>query len=110
MFIEYLNNVTVNRSNNKRISLVESLESQKLERKFPSVPGRYVHTFSSVLLNKFQLEVLSLGPKFSDYAPKVDQLDTGIQFENLYSQTSDLNPSSDDELTRFKTALVDSCQ
>ncbi|VDP98262.1 unnamed protein product [Trichobilharzia regenti] len=57
-----------------------------------------------------QLEVLSLGPKFSDYAPKVDQLDPDIRFENLYSQTLNLTPSSDDELTRFKTTLVDSCQ
>ncbi|VDQ03413.1 unnamed protein product [Trichobilharzia regenti] len=57
-----------------------------------------------------RFEMSSLGHKFSDYAPKVDQLGTNVQFKNLYSQMSDHTPSSNDEQIRFKTTLADSCQ
>ncbi|VDQ08918.1 unnamed protein product [Trichobilharzia regenti] len=41
MFLEYINDETVNRRNNKRIRLIKSLGNRELENKFSSVPRRY---------------------------------------------------------------------
>ncbi|VDQ00823.1 unnamed protein product [Trichobilharzia regenti] len=100
--------VSQNRAEKRRTKIIKSLDSRNPS--FPSDPYRYVHNFSSVTLDKLQLEALSLGPRFCDQRYKVNQLDIDIKFENLLLQTKDLIPTSDDEVARFKTILVDSCQ
>lgn len=109
-FMDYTNMVAKSRSEKLKKKLIQSLEHDKPERKFPMDPERYVHNFSSVTLDRLQLEALSLGPRFCDYRNKINQLDTDVQFENLFTQTTDLVPTSPDELTRFNTTLVDICQ
>ena len=79
------------------------------DRQFPANPERYVHNFSSMNLDQTTIEVLSLGPKFCCPNSKVKQLDLELQFENLYSQMSDLVPSSDLNQEKLKSQLVATC-
>ncbi|VDQ07817.1 unnamed protein product [Trichobilharzia regenti] len=69
---------------------MKGLERKPEVGKFPADPKKYVYIYSSVELNKVQLEVLSLGLRFCDRPKRVNHLDTDIEFENLFSQTRDL--------------------
>ncbi|VDP64090.1 unnamed protein product [Schistosoma curassoni] len=89
-FMEYVTKITKERSNKKHIQLLEILENQPVENKFPTEPKKYVHDFSGTELNKEKLEVLALGLKLCDTRNHVNQIDTEIQFENLNRHTSDL--------------------
>ena len=90
----------------KYTKLVSSLDPARPTRKFPTHPERYVHNFSSVVLNQFQLEALSLGPRFCHSQPKCEQINLETQFENLMSQLVDLTPSSQEMVASLKTTLV----
>ena len=85
--------------------MLKSLDKESPPTLFPQNPERYVHNLSDIMLDKLQMQVLSLGPKFCGSLIKDDQLDCEIQFENLYSQTTDLKPTSSTQLESFKTAL-----
>ncbi|VDP59192.1 unnamed protein product [Schistosoma curassoni] len=102
-FMEYVTKITKERSNKKHIL------HQPVENKFLTEPKRYVHKFSGTELNKEKLEVLALGLKFCDTRNRVNQIDTDVQFENLDRQTSDLVPTSDQEVERLKSKLVNCC-
>ncbi|CAH8616866.1 unnamed protein product [Schistosoma rodhaini] len=97
------------RSDKKHIQLLKSLENQPVENKFLTEPKRYVHNFFSKELNKEKLEVLALGLKFCDTRNRVNHMDKDIQFENLHRQTSDLVPTSNLELERFKASIIEYC-
>ena len=51
----------------------------------------------------------SLGPRFCDNECYDSQPESEVQFENLYSQTSDLVPTSDIGVENFKSTLVNTC-
>ncbi|CAH8678749.1 unnamed protein product [Schistosoma rodhaini] len=108
--MDYVEKIAKNRSEKTMIKLVKTLENKKPDKEFPFDPKRYVHNFSNIELDVIQLEALSLGPKFCDSRHKINPLDIDVQFENLFSQTSDLIPTSSEDLVRFKTTLVDSSQ
>ncbi|VDO85676.1 unnamed protein product [Schistosoma margrebowiei] len=82
MFMDYVGKISKNRSEKTLTKLMKTLENQKPEKEFPFDPKRY----------------------------RINQLDTDVQFENLFSQTNDLIPTSLEDLARFKTTLVDRCQ
>ncbi|CAH8598674.1 unnamed protein product [Schistosoma haematobium] len=105
----YVLEVQRTRKNKKRIDLIKGLDKQIFKPDFPDDCKRYVFNFSSVNLDRTQLEVLSLGPKFCDNRRHVDHLKTDVQFENLFAQTQDLKPTTKVEHERFKTTLVDCC-
>ncbi|CAI2735413.1 unnamed protein product [Schistosoma spindalis] len=108
-YLEYVEMVVNSRKEKKRIKLKKNLDKQISEMKFPTNPSQYVHNFSSVILEKTELEALSLGPKFCDSKKTVNKMDVKIQFENLYAQTAELVSSSKDNIERFKSTLVDCC-
>ena len=64
------------------------------------------HTASNVNLDRVQLEVLPLGPKFCFPRKKADQLEIESQFEQFFDQTRQLWPTSIENLEAFKTDLV----
>ena len=76
---------------------------------FPDNPLRYVHNLSNVQLSSTLLEVLSLGPKFCIDKRRNSQLELEVQFENLFDQTKDLTPYTNEDLEAFKSALVNCC-
>ena len=108
-FKQYVNIVTETPAEKKKFALLRSLDEKSSPTLFPQNPERYVHNLSDIMLDKLQMQVLSLGPEFCDNLIKDDQLDCEIQFENLYSQTTDLKPTSSTQLESFKTALMNCC-
>uniref|UniRef100_A0AA85J158 Uncharacterized protein n=1 Tax=Trichobilharzia regenti TaxID=157069 RepID=A0AA85J158_TRIRE len=108
-FTEYIDLVANKRSQSVVTQLNNSLKQMKPQGKFPDEPTKFVFNYSSVHLTDVQLEVLSLGPKFCDINFNSDKLHTQVQFENLISQTHDLSPTSEDELQRFKSTIMDCC-
>lgn len=65
--------------------------------------------FSGTEINQEKLGVLVLGLKFCDTRNHINYIDSDIQFENLNHQTSDLFPTSDQELEHFKSKLDNCC-
>ncbi|CAH8493014.1 unnamed protein product [Dicrocoelium dendriticum] len=90
-------------------SLRRQIASITQSNSFPPDPEKYVHNFSSLQLDRTQMEVLSLGPKFCYPRGNVQQLDLEVQFENLYSQVSTLTPSSALAAEQYKSTLVNTC-
>ena len=108
-FLEYVCEVQTARANKQRIRLLETLDDQSPQSLFPPDPSRYVHNFSSLVLDVPQLQVLSLGLKFCDVKSSVNNFNAEVAFENLMSQTTDLKHTSDKELEYFKSCLVHGC-
>ena len=106
-FTEYASEIVDSQCLKKKQKLQNSLHAPTPQLKFPDNPRLYVHKFSDVVLNELQLEALSLGPKFCGYRENTKQHEIDIQFENLMSQTVGLIPSSEENLDRFKTTLVE---
>ena len=65
-FRQYVNTVTETRAEKKKFALLKSLDEESPPTLFPQNPERYVHNLSDILLDKLQMQVLSLGPKFCD--------------------------------------------
>ena len=105
-FIEFVNTIRNRESSKKLVKLSRTLEESRAYTLFPNQPERYVHNFSSVILDKLLLEALSLGPKFCIPRKKSDQLEVETQFEMFFDQTRQLCPTSDANLEQFKTDLV----
>ena len=85
------------------------LDDQSPQSLFPPDPSRYVHNFSSLVLDVPKLQALSLGLKFCDVKSSVNDFNAEVAFENLMSQTTDLKHTSDKELEYFKSCLVNGC-
>ena len=105
-FLEYVDSIIKKRVKKKTSALEKGLNELKPVSSFPNNPDRYVHNLSNVVLDDTLLEVLSLGPKFCCPHNRIDPILIETQFENVYNQTSDLTPSSDFNLGRFKSDLV----
>ena len=105
----YVQQVTNTQREKRQSKLRKDLSNSGVNSLFPENPERYVHNLSSLHLDKPLLEVLSLGPKFCIPSSKSRQLDMEVQFENLFAQLSDLQPTSELECERLKATLVNSC-
>lgn len=84
-----------------RSTLRETVNSNKRSGDFPSYSKRFVHNLSSASLDKILLEVLPLGLKFHCLVMEVE-------FENLFSQLSDLVLISSRKAEKPKSSLVSS--
>ena len=98
------------------IHYVETVYNKRREVKpnahilrFPDDPGRYVFNYFSLHLDKPLFKILSLGPKFCYPQSRTRKMDLEVQFGNLHAQLSDLYPSLELELERFKSTLVNCC-
>ena len=85
------------------------MDDQSPQSLFPPDPSRYVHNFSSLVLDVPKLQALSLGLKFCDVKSSVNDFNAEVAFKNLMSQTTDLKHTSDKELEYFKSCLVNGC-
>ena len=105
-FMSYVENITNKQVMKKMADLHKSLTQVKPQSTFPSNPERYVHNLSVATLDDTLLEVLSLGPKFCCPHGRHTDIAIETQFENVYSQTTDLSPVSSASLDHFKSELV----
>ena len=61
-------------------------------------------------MNRWQVEALSLGPRFCAKQPYCSQVEIESKFENLMSQCQGLTPTNKISVDNFKSALVHFCQ
>ncbi|MGL4482492.1 MAG: reverse transcriptase domain-containing protein [Lactococcus garvieae] len=108
-FLSYAETLALKQITAKRKKLNSNINPKQVPDLFSSTPEKYVTNLSSIDLDKAALEVLSLGPKFCCGKRSINQLDLEVQFENLFSQTEDLKPSSEVLAEHFKSTLVNSC-
>ena len=108
-FEAYVQTIVDTQKAKRQSKLHMELMDKERQSLFPDNPQKYVHNLSSLTLDKPLLEVLSLGPKFCIPSVKSRQLDLEVQFENLYNQLSDLQPTSELECEQLKATLVSSC-
>ncbi|VDP71829.1 unnamed protein product [Echinostoma caproni] len=91
---------------NRFESSVESLVRKQVERKRNILRKRLG---PAKPIDKCLLEVLSLGPQSCGPTGRTKQLDLEVQFKNLFSQLSDLSPSSSQNVAQLKSTLVNTC-
>ena len=108
-FISYKQQIVDKRVSELKVKLEKTRRQAVKKPEFPTDPNRYVHNFSSVQLDKYMLEALSLGPKFCHPRNPPNQLDLEVQFESLFGQVSNLTPSSQLASEHFKSTLVNCC-
>ena len=109
LFVDFMRSIAQNEATRKQVKLNRTLEEKKPQQTFPVEPERYVHNLSGISLDKTQLEVLSLGPKFCIPRHRSEQLETEVQFEHLLHQCQQLSPTSNEALEQFKSDLVHHC-
>ena len=108
-FMEFVESYVHKRVPKKRSLLDNGLHDDIAQSKFAIHPERYVHNFSNVDLDKTTLEILSLGPSFCCPHSRDNRLAVEVQFENLYGQTVQLQPTSTENLEQLKSDLVNCC-
>ena len=109
-FTDFMQSIADKETAKKQSKLNRTLDEKKEpQQSFPLEPERYVHNLSSVSLDKTQLEILSLGPKFCIPRRRPEQLEMEVQFEHLFNQTERLAPTSNEALEQFKSDLVHHC-
>ena len=93
-FTSYKQGVVDKRVSELKVKLENTRRQPANKPKFPRDPNRYVYNFSSLQLDNYLLEALSLGPRFCHPRRRFNQLELEVQFENLYGQMNNLIPSS----------------
>lgn len=105
-FLSYVRDVTAKWIDKKRSSLQKTLHKMK----FPatSLPNlvRYVDNLPSVQLDTLPMQAISQCFKFFHPRRKDQCLQIETQFEHFYNQTRDLVATSDADLERFESNLV----
>ena len=89
--------------------MFKQIEKSNSSIQFPNEPSRYVHNLSSLPIDDTLMEILSLGPKFCCPKKNTDRLKLEVQFESLYSQLTDLTPTSALDGDRLKSTLINTC-
>ena len=84
-FTSYIDSIVEKQCEKRIEEKSKTLYSSKSTVELPADPQRYVHNFSDLILDKFMLEVSSLGHNFAYRASKSSQLDLAVQYENLWS-------------------------
>lgn len=92
-FISYVDSIVVKKTQRKLSLLRILFNSVKPSGEFPSHPMKFVHTNSSLNLDKILFDTQWLGPKFCSSGYMNKQLDMVIEFENIFVQVTDLVPS-----------------
>ena len=107
MFYNFCRDMVRRTKEHTRSRLNASLSDENASSNFASDLDRYVVNRAGISLTKTQKEALSVGLKFCIPPSRLNVLECGTQFENIFDQLKDLSPSLADAAGWLKARLVD---
>lgn len=108
--INFCKGILERTANRTWTKLNRSLSKTRTISEFPENLTERVHNLSNFNLDKVHLEALSMGLNYKVPPKRIDKNLVDANFENLYSQFSNLTPTSAENEAWFKAKLVDISQ